>query len=112
MGLTYKQKIHEKVSGDLIHEEDGQWLWNMKPGVGPPWTATRIGVIPHGVVVSAPGDVTAVTGDEMLAEQEKMSQLEEYNIEAKNMGNKSSIGYFEGKFSAGCPCDNGSPVCM
>lgn len=108
MGLTYKTKIHDLATGELIHEEDGQWLWNMDPGVDTTWEVTRVGIIPHGVVVVAPGTVAEMTGAEVMREQEAMTQSNQWSIEPRSES-PMAPGYFEGKLSVACPCHGACP---
>jgi len=108
MGVTYELRIIDATSGELLHAENGQWLWNQAPGVDPQWTVSRAAIIPHGVSVVALGEHSSLTGSQVEAELQDMKGSQDWSAEPQNLG-ASLFGYFEGKLAAGCNGKNGSP---
>jgi len=101
MGLTYDLRVVNSVTGDLIHAESGQWLWNRASGIDPQWTVSRASLIPHGVSLIALGEVSSLTGTEVEDELQGMKYSVDWISEPQNL-QSNVFGYFEGKRAAGC----------
>jgi hypothetical protein len=108
MGVTYDLRIVNSATGDLIHAETGQWLWNQAPGIDPQWTVTRASIIPHGVSLVALGELSSLKGTEVEDELQAMSKSDDWEASPQNLG-ANLFGYFEGKRAAGCRGQDGSP---
>lgn len=109
MGVTYDLRIVVSATGDLIHAENGQWLWNQAPGIDSQWSVSRMGVVPHGVSLVALGHESSMTGAEVKAELSAMQGSADW-IAAPQNQKGGVFGYFEGERTAGCTGEAGSPT--
>jgi len=108
MGVTYHLSIVDSFTGELLHVENGQWLWNQAPGIDTQWSVSRASIIPHGVALVALGKDSTMTGTDVEAELQAMKGSEDWLAEPQNLGSAAFFGYFEGKAAAGCTGKNGS----
>lgn len=108
VGVTYHLRVVDSTTAELLHVENGQWLWNEVPGVDQQWSVSRAAMIPHGVSLVALGQNSSMKGTEVEAEMLAMKSSDDWRATPQNLG-LAPPGYFEGKLRAGCNSKDGSP---
>jgi len=104
LGLSYHLEDRDLISGNLIHVEDGQWLWNVEPGVVSDWTVVRMAEIPHGNSPQALGLDTQLTGLEVEKELRDMVDAPEWSVNPQQPHGQfiNGAGYFDPERDTAC----------